>query len=173
MIKILKDTSKSITDANYNEFSYALTVLSVMSIVVFSVITGVGYFATTPEEMGNLSLVAPPGAKVWLIGLIMVIISIIFGIFTLFADSQYTSNDDRRFLVAGYFWIFATCSGALLMVAPFILLYDFTRYLFYAVNFCLEHFFMLFAPRKTKEKMIVREKTEKEMINTYNNFLRN
>ena len=173
MIKILKDTSKSITDANYNEFSYALTVLSVMSIVVFSVITGVGYFATTPEEMGNLSLVAPPGAKVWLIGLIMVIISIIFGIFTLFADSQYTSNDDRRFLVAGYFWVFATCSGALLMVAPFILLYDFTRYLFYAVNFCLEHFFMLFAPRKTKEKMIVREKTEKEMINTYNNFLRN
>ena len=173
MIKILKDTSKSITDANYNEFSYALTVLSVMCIVVFSVITGVGYFATTPEEMGNLSLVAPPGAKVWLIGLIMVIISIIFGIFTLFADSQYTSNDDRRFLVAGYFWVFATCSGALLMVAPFILLYDFTRYLFYAVNFCLEHFFMLFAPRKTKEKMIVREKTEKEMINTYNNFLRN
>ena len=173
MIKLLKDTSKSITDANYNEFSYALTVLSVMSIVVFSVITGVGYFATTPEEMGNLSLVAPPGAKVWLIGLIMVIISIIFGVFTLFADSQYTSNDDRRFLVAGYFWVFATCSGALLIVAPFILLYDFTRYLFYAVNFCLEHFFMLFAPRKTKEKMIVREKTEKEMISTYNNFLRN
>ena len=173
MINLLKDTSKSITDANYNEFSYALTVLSVMSIVVFSVITGVGYFATTPEEMGNLSLVAPPGAKVWLIGLITVIISIVFGVFTLFADSQYTSNDDRRFLVAGYFWVFATCSGALLMVAPFILLYDFTRYLFYAVNFCLEHFFMLFAPRKTKEKMIVREKTEKEMINTYNNFLRN
>lgn len=173
MIKLLKDTSKSITDANYNEFSYALTVLSVMSIVVFSVITGVGYFATTPEEIGNLSLVAPPGAKVWLIGLIIVIISIIFGIFTLFADSQYTSNDNRRFLVAGYFWVFATCSGALLIVAPFILLYDFTRYLFYAVNFCLEHFFMLFAPRKTKEKMIVREKTEKEMISTYNNFLRN
>ena len=173
MIKLLKDTGKSITDANYNEFSYALTVLSVMCIVVFSVITGVGYFATTPEEMGNLSLVAPPGAKVWLIGLIMVIISIIFGVFTLFADSQYTSNDDRRFLVAGYFWVFATCSGALLMVAPFILLYDFTRYLFYAVNFCLEHFFMLFAPRKTKEKMIVKEKTEKEMISTYNNFLRN
>lgn len=173
MINLLKDTSKSITDANYNEFSYALTVLSVMSIVVFSVITGVGYFATTPEEMGNLSLVAPPGAKVWLIGLIMVIISIIFGVFTLFADSQYTSNDDRRFLVAGYFWVFATCSGALLIVAPFILLYDFTRYLFYAVNFCLEHFFMLFAPRKTKEKMIVREKTEKEMISTYNNFLKN
>ena len=173
MIKLLKDTSKSITDANYNEFSYALTVLSVMSIVVFSVITGVGYFATTPEEMGNLSLVAPPGAKVWLIGLIMVIISIIFGVFTLFADSQYTSNDDRRFLVAGYFWVFVTCSGALLIVAPFILLYDFTRYLFYAVNFCLEHFFMLFAPRKTKEKMIVKEKTEKEMISTYNNFLKN
>ena len=103
MIKLLKDTGKSITDANYNEFSYALTVLSVMCIVVFSVITGVGYFATSPEEMGNLSLVAPPGAKVWLIGLIIVIISIIFGIFTLFADSQYTSNDDRRFLVAGYF----------------------------------------------------------------------
>ena len=173
MIKILKDTGKSITDANYNEFSYVLTDLSVMCIIVFSVITGVGYFATTPEEMGNLSLVAPPGAKVWLIGLIIVIISIIFGIFTLFADSQYTSNDDRRFLVAGYFWVFATCSGALLMVAPFILLYDFTRYLFYAVNFCLEHFFMLFAPRKTKEKMIVREKTEKEMISTYNNFLKN
>ena len=173
MIKILKDTGKSITDANYNEFSYVLTDLSVMCIIVFSVITGVGYFATTPEEMGNLSLVAPPGAKVWLIGLIIVIISIIFGIFTLFADSQYTSNDDRRFLVAGYFWVFATCSGALLMVAPFILLYDFTRYLFYAVNFCLEHFFMLFAPRKTKEKMIVKEKTEKEMISTYNNFLRN
>ena len=173
MIKLLKDTGKSITDANYNEFSYALTVLSVMCIVVFSVITGVGYFATTPEEMGNLSLVAPPGAKVWLIGLIMVIISIIFGIFTLFADSQYTSNDDRRFLVAGYFWVFATCSGALLMVAPFILLYDFTRYLFYAVNFCLEHFFMLFAPRKTKEKMKKKKKTEKEMISTYNNFLRN
>lgn len=173
MIKLLKDTGKSITDASYNEFSYALTVLSVLCIVVFSVITGVGYFATSPEEMGNLSLVAPPGAKVWLIGLIMVIISIIFGIFTLFADSQYTSNDDRRFLVAGYFWVFATCSGALLMVAPFILLYDFTRYLFYAVNFCLEHFFMLFAPRKTKEKMIVKEKTEKEMISTYNNFLRN
>lgn len=173
MIKLLKDTGKSITDANYNEFSYALTVLSVMCIVVFSVITGVGYFATSPEEMGNLSLVAPPGAKVWLIGLIMVIISIIFGIFTLFADSQYTSNDDRRFLVAGYFWVFATCSGALLIVAPFILLYDFTRYLFYTVNFCLEHFFMLFAPRKTKEKMIIKEKTEKEMISTYNNFLRN
>lgn len=81
--------------------------------------------------------------------------------------------DDRRFLVAGYFWVFATCSGALLMVAPFIFLYDFTKYLFYAVNFCLEHFFMLFASRKTKEKMIIREKTEKEMISTYNNFLRN
>ena len=173
MINLLKDTSKSITDTNYNEFSYALTILSVMGIVVLSIITGVGYFATTPVEMGNLSLIAQPGDKIWLIGLIIVIISIVFGVFTLFADSQYKAGDDRRFLVTGYFWVFATCSGALLMVAPFILLYDITKYLFYTVNFCLEHFFMLFAPRKTKEKMIVREKTEKEMINTYNNFLRN
>lgn len=173
MIKLLKDTSKSITDTSYNEFSYALTILSVMGIIVLSVITGVGYFATTPVEMGNLTLIAPPGDKIWLIGLIIVIISIVFGVFTLFADSQYKAGDDRRFLVAGYFWVFATCSGALLGVAPFILFYDFTKCLFYAVNFCLEHFFMLFAPRKTKEKMIVREKTEKEMIHTYNNFLRN
>lgn len=173
MIKLLKDTSESITDTSYNEFSYALTILSVMGIIVLSVITGAGYFSTSPEEMGKLTLIAPPGDKVWLIGLIIVIISIVFGIFTLFADSQYKANDDRRFLVAGYFWVFATCSGALLVVTPFILLYDFIKCLFYAVNFCLEHFFMLFAPRKTKEKMIVREKTEKEMINTYNNFLRN
>lgn len=173
MIKLLKDTSKSITDTNYNEFSYALMILSIMGIIVFGVITSVGYFTTTQVEMGNLSLIAQPGDKIWLIGLIIVIISVIFGIFTLFADSQYKVNDDRRFLVAGYFWVFATCSGALLMVAPFILLYDITKYLFYAVNFCLEHFFMLFAPRKTKEKMIIREKTEREMINTYNNFLRN
>lgn len=173
MIKLLKDTSKSITNANYNEFSFVLTILSVMSIIVFIMITGVGYFATTPEEMGNLSHIAPPGDKVWLIGLIVVIISIIFSIFTLFADSQYKTSDDRRFLVAVYFWVFATCSGALLIVVPFILLYDFVKHLFYATNFCLEHFFMLFAPRKTKEKMIVREKTEKEMISTYNNFLKN
>ena len=173
MINLLKDTSKSITDTNYNEFSYALMILSIMGIIVFGIVTSVGYFATSPEEMGNLSLITQPGDKIWLIGLISVIISVIFGIFTLFADSQYKVNDDRRFLVAGYFWVFATCSGALLMVAPFILLYDVSKYLFYAVNFCLEHFFMLFAPRKTKEKMIVREKTEKEMINTYNNFLRN
>lgn len=173
MIKLLKDTSKSITDTSYNEFSYALTILSVMGIIVLSVITGVGYFATTPVEMGNLSLIAPPGDKIWLIGLIIVIISIVFGVFTLFADSQYKAGDDRRFLVAEYFWVFATCSGALLIVAPFILLYDFTKYLFYIINFCLEHFFMLFASRKTKEKLIVQEKTEKEMINTYNNFLRN
>lgn len=173
MIKLLKDTSKSITDANYNEFSCVLTILSVVSIFVFSIFTGIGYFATTPEEMGNLSHIAPPGAKVWLIGLISVIISTVFGIFTLFADSHYKEDGNRRFLVAVYFWIFATCSGALLMVAPFILLYDFAKYLFYAVNFCLERFFMLFTPRKTKEKMIVQEKTEKEMINMYNNFLRN
>lgn len=152
MIKLLKDTSKSITDANYNEFSCVLTVLSITCSVVFGVITGISYFATTPEEIGNLSHVAPPGDKVWLIGLIIVITSIVFGIFALFADSQYKVNDDRRFLVAVYFWIFATCSGALLMVAPFILLYDFAKYLFYAVNFCLERFFMLFTPRKTKEK---------------------
>lgn len=173
MINLLKDTSKSITDTNYNEFSYALMILSIMGIIVFGVITSVGYFATDPKELGNLTLIAPPGDKIWLIGLISIIISVVFGIFTLFADSHYDTSDDRRFLVAGYFWVFATCSGALLMVAPFILLYDITKYLFYAVNFCLEHFFMLFAPRKTKEKMIVREKTEKEMINTYNNFLRN
>ena len=66
MIKLLKDTSKSITDANYNEFSCVLTILSVVSIFVFSIFTGIGYFATTPEEMGNLSHIAPPGAKVWL-----------------------------------------------------------------------------------------------------------
>lgn len=173
MIKLLKDTSKLITDANYNEFSCVLTVLSITCSVVFGGITGISYFATTPEEIGNLSHVAPPGDKVWLIGLIIVITSIVFGIFTLFANSQYTSNDDRRFLVAVYFWVFATCSGTLLMIAPFILLYDFVKHLFYAINFCLEHFFMLFAPRKTKEKMIVREKTEKEMISTYNNFLKN
>ena len=173
MIKLLKNTSKSITDDDFNEFSCALTVISILGIIVFSVITGVSYFATSPEQLGKLTLIAPPGDKIWLIGLISVIISIIFGIFTLFADSHYDTSDDQRFLVAGYFWVFATCSGALLMVMPFILLYDITKYLFYAVNFCLEHFFMLFAPRKTKEKMIVREKTEKEMINTYNNFLRN
>ena len=108
MIKLLKDTSKSITDANYNEFSYALTVLSVMGIIVLSIITGVDYFATTPVEMGNLSLIAQPGDKIWLIGLIIVIISIVFGVFTLFADSHYKADDDRRFLVAGYFWVFAT-----------------------------------------------------------------
>ena len=62
MIKLLKDTSKSITNANYNEFSFVLTILSVMSIIVFIMITGVDYFATSPEEMGNLSLVAPSGA---------------------------------------------------------------------------------------------------------------
>ena len=66
--------------------------------------------------------------------IIVVIISIVFGIFTLFADSQYTSNDDRRFLVVVYFWVFATCSGALLIVAPFILLYDFAKYLFYVFS---------------------------------------
>lgn len=173
MIKLLKDTSKSITNANYNEFSFVLTILSVMNIIVFIMTTGVGYFATTPEEMGNLSHIAPPGAKVWLIGLIAVIISTVFGIFTLFANSQYTSDDDRRFLVAVYFWVFTTCSGAFLIIAPFILLYDFTRYLFYATNFCLEHFFMLFAPRKTKRKNDCSGKTEKEMISTYNNFLKN
>lgn len=173
MIKLLKDTSKSITDANYNEFSCVLTVLSITCSVVFGVITGISYFATTPEEIGNLSHVAPPGDKAWLIGLIIVITSIVFGIFALFADSHYKEDGNRRFLVVVYFWIFATCSGALLMVAPFILLYDFAKYLFYAVNFCLERFFMLFTPRKTKEKMIVQEKTEKEMINMYNNFLRN
>lgn len=173
MINLLKDTSKSITDNDYNEFSCALTAVSILCIIVFSVATGVGYFATSPEELGKLTLIAPPGDKIWLIGLISVITSIVFGVFTLFADSRYESDDDRRFLVAGYFWVFATCSGALLIVAPFILLYDITKYLFYAVNFCLEHFFMLFAPRKTKEKRIVQVKTEKEMINTYNNFLRN
>lgn len=174
MIKLLKNTSKSIiTDANYNDFSCTLIVLSILSIIVFSVATGVGYFATEPEALGKLTLIAPPGDKIWLIGLIIVIISVVFGIFTLFADSHYETYDDRRFLVAGYFWVFATCSGALLMVAPFILLYDITKYLFYVVNFCLEHFFMLFTPRKTKEKMIVQEKTEKEMINSYNYFLRN
>ena len=173
MIKLLKDTSKSITNANYNEFSFVLTILSVMSIIVFIMITGVGYFATTPEEMGNLSHIAPPGDKVWLIGLVIVITSIVFGIFALFANSHYRTGDNRRFLVAVYFWIFAIYSGTLLMVAPFILLYDFVKYLFYAVNFCLERFFMLFTPRKNKRKMIVREKTEKEMINMYNNFLRN
>lgn len=173
MIKLLKDTSKSITDANYNEFSCVLTVLSITCSDVFGVITGINYFATTPEEIGNFSHVAPPGDKVWLIGLIIVITSIVFGIFALFADSHYKEDGNRRFLVAVYFWIFATCSGALLMVAPFILLYDFAKYLFYAVNFCLERFFMLFTPRKTKEKMIVQEKTEKEMISTYNNFLKN
>jgi hypothetical protein len=173
MIKLLKDTSKSITDVSYNDFSYALTILSVMGIIVFSVVTGVSYFAASPEEMGKLMFIAPPGDKVWLIGFIIVIISVVFGFFTLFADSHYKAGDDRRFLVAGYFWVFATCSGALLVVTPFILLYDFTKYLFYAVNFCFEHFFMLFAPRKTKEKMIIQEKTEKEMISTYNRFLRN
>ena len=164
MIKLLKNTNKSITDANYNEFPWVLAVLSITFSVVFIVITGISYFVTIPEEIGNLSLVAPPGDKVWLIGLIVVIISIVFGIFTLFADSHYRAGDDRRLLVVVYFWVFATCSGALLIIAPFILLYDFAKYLFYAANFCLEHFFMLFAPRKTKEKMIVREKTEKEMI---------
>ena len=173
MIKLFKDTNKSIIDVNYNEFLFVLTVLSITCSVVFSVITCISYFATTPEEIGDLSLVAPPGAKVWLIGLILVITSIVFGIFVLFANSHYKKGDNRRFLVAVYFWIFATCSGALLMVAPFILLYDFAKYLFYAVNFCLERFFMLFSPRKTKEKMMVREKTEKEMINMYNNFLKN
>ena len=173
MIKLLKDTSKSITDASYNDFSYALTILSVMGIIVFSVVTGVSYFVASPEEMGKLMLIAPSGDKIWLIGFIIVIISVVFGIFTLFADSHYNAGDDRRFLVTGYFWVFTTCSGALLVVTPFILLYDFTKYLFYAVNFCFEHFFMLFAPRKTKEKMIIQEKTEKEMISTYNRFLRN
>ena len=173
MFTLLKNTSKSITAASYNDFSYALMILSVMGIIVFGVVTGVSYFAATPEEMGKLTLIGPPGDTKWLIGLIIILTSVIFGVFTLFADSHYASNDDRRFLVAGYFWVFATCSGALLVVAPFILLYDFTKYLFCAINFCLEHFFMLFAPRKTKEKMIVQAKTEKEMIRTYNSFLRN
>lgn len=35
MIKLLKDISKSITDANYNEFSCDLTVLSITCSVVF------------------------------------------------------------------------------------------------------------------------------------------
>lgn len=94
MIKLLKDTSKSIIDTSYNEFSYALTILSVIGIIVFGAITGAGYFATTPVEMGKFSYIAPPGDKVWLIGLIIVIISIIFGIFTLFADSHYKADDD-------------------------------------------------------------------------------
>lgn len=172
MIKLLKDTSKSITESDFNDFSYSLLVISVITIIVFGVITSVGYFAD-PEEMGKLTLIAPHGDKIWLIGFISVMTSIVFGVFTLFADSHYDANDDRRFLVAGYFWVFVICSGALLIVAPFILLYDFTKYLFYAINFCLEHFFMLFAPRKTKEKRIVQVKTEKEMINSYNYFLRN
>lgn len=172
MIKLLKDTNKSIIEYDFNDFSYSLMVISVITIIVFGVITSVGYFAS-PEEMGKLTLIAPHGDTKWLIGFISVMISIVFGVFTLFADSHYKADDERRFLVAGYFWVFTICSGALLIVAPFILLYDFTKYLFYAINFCFEHFFMLFAPRKTKEKMIVQEKTEKEMINTYNNFLRN
>ena len=63
MIKLLKDTSKSITDANYNEFSCVLTVLSITCSVVFGGITGISYFATTPEEIGNLSHIAPPAIK--------------------------------------------------------------------------------------------------------------
>lgn len=173
MIEIIKKANSSIIDTSYSEFTCILMILSVMDILVFGTITAGAYFATTTEAMGGLIHIASPGDKIWLNGLIMVITSIVFGIFALFADSHYKKGDNRRFLVAVYFWVFATCSGTLLMVAPFILLYDFVKYLFYAINFCLEHFFMLFAPRKTKEKMIVREKTEKEMINIYNNFLRN
>jgi len=173
MFALLKDTSKSIIDNSYNEFSYLLMILSVLGIIVFGVITGVSYFAATPEEMGKLSLIGPPGATQWLIGFIIIIASIIFGVFTLFADSHYAVGDDRRFLVAGYFWVFATCSGALVIVTPFILLYDISKGLFCIINFCFEHFFMLFAPRKTKEKMIVQAKTEKDMIRNYNSFLRN
>ena len=173
MIKLLKNANSSIIDNSYSEFTYILMILSVMGIHVFGTIAAGAYFAPTTEAMGSLIHIAPPGDKIWLIGLIAVIISTVFGIFTLFANSQYTSNDDRRFLVAVYFWVFATCSGALLIVMPFILLYDFVKHLFYATNFCLERFFMSFAPRKPKEKMIVQEKTEKEMINMYNNFLRN
>ena len=173
MIEIIKKANSSIIDTSYSKFTCILMILSVMDILVFGTITAGAYFATTTEAMGSLIHIASPGDKIWLNGLIIVITSIVFGIFALFADLHYGANDDRRFLVAVYFWAFVTCSGALLMVAPFILLYDFVKYLFYAINFCLEHFFMLFAPRKTKEKMIVREKTEKEMINIYNNFLRN
>lgn len=173
MIELIKTASKSIINTDYGELTYALITLSGMSIVVFGVITGFCYFITAPEDIGIFIHIAPPGDKIWLIVFISTIISIVFGIFTLFADSHYAVNDDRRFLVAIYFWIFTTCSGTLPMILPFILLYDLIKYLFCVFNFCLEHLFMLFAPRKTKEKMIVPEKTEKEMINTYNNFLKN
>ena len=173
MINLLKDANSSIIDTSYSEFTCILTILSVMGILVFGTIAAGAYFAPTTEAMGSLIHIAPQGDKIWLIGIIIVITSIVFGIFTLFADSQYKTSDDRRFLVAVYFWVFATCSGALLIVVPFILLYDFVKHLFYATNFCLERFFMSFAPRKPKEKMTVREKTEKEMINIYNNFLKN
>lgn len=173
MIKLIRNTNRSIIDNDYNNFACVLVCLSIISIVIFGVFTGGSYFVATPESMGKLTLIAPPNDKIWLIGFITIITSAIFGIFTIFADYHYGTYDDRRFLVAWYFWIFVACSGALLIVTPFILLYVFTKYLFCAVNFCFEHFFLLFAPRKTKEKMIVQTKTEKEMIKTYNNLLRN
>ncbi len=173
MIKLLKDANSSIIDTSYSEFTCILTILSVMDILVFGTISAGAYFAATAEAMGGLIHIASPGDKIWLNGLIIVITSIVFGIFALFADLHYKEGDNLRFLVAVYFWVFATCSGALLIVVPFILLYDFVKHLFYATNFCLERFFMSFAPRKPKEKMTVREKTEKEMISTYNNFLKN
>lgn len=173
MLKLLKDTSKSIIDDNYDDLAYTLIIFSIISILALGIITSVCYFAATPEYIGALAHIAEPGDKLWLIGFITIIVSIIFGIFTLFADSEYAVGDDKRFLVTGYFWVFSICSGSVAVIFPIIFIYFLIKYLFYIINFCFEYFFMLFAPRKTKEKMIVREKTEKEMISTYNNFLRN
>ena len=53
MIKLLKDTSKSITNANYNEFSFVLTILSVMSIIVFIMITGRWLFCYNSRRNGQ------------------------------------------------------------------------------------------------------------------------
>lgn len=173
MFTLLKDTCKSIINDDYDDLAYTLIIFSIISIVVLGAITGVSYFAKTPEHIGALANIAGPGNKIWLIGFITIIVSIIFGIFTLFADSKYEVDDDKRFLVIGYFWVFSICSGSVAVIFPIIFVYFLIKYLFYIINFCLEHFFMLFAPRKTKEKMIVREKTEKEMISTYNNFFKN
>lgn len=173
MFTLLKDTSKSIIADNYNDLAYVLIIFSIISILVLGVITGVSYFAATPEDMGALAHIAAPGDKIWLIGFISIIVSVIFGIFTLFADTKYAVGDEKRFLVTMYFWVFAICSGSVAVIFPIIFGYFLIKYLFFIINFSLEHFFMLFASTKTKEKMIVQEKTEKEMIRTYNSFLRN
>lgn len=168
MVNFIKSFNSDLADGSWSDegTGFTLIIMSVITIAFILILGLTGIFAENPAQIRPFDKLAPIGSIIWYICTILPCISLLFMFLAMHVAhiESYKPGGENRFIFSTYMYCLFTLCGAIPLLSIFLIIFDIIRYIVKFINFFTSHFLLLFKPAKKSKK------TEKDLLQEYNNF---